>query len=452
MNLLAFPLNPLREALVPEFHRHLRENRQAASAFFSRAMSLILLVAGTGVLVGLLFAGSLADLAVSGKQLQLRSSTVGQLYWLAPAVLLLAVSETLNAILAAYDRVIIQSSVRLLGSLTNLTILSLFAGILQTHVLAMGLISAQLSMAMVQMVYLCRHGLSYRPAWPGALGARFLGISSALLLSYAASQAYAVFEKHTLTSFAVGLVSSFQYSMSMTNIIITLVGITLASVLWPRFLKYAASENRHLLYVQVLNVSRLTFLVTGLLCSLAWMNAESLIQVLFARGAFDSSDVSSASYVFRITVFTAVPISVNLILGRALISLGSSRSLGATGFTVALTGSSVLVIAHSIGSASLAISHWLFANTAGLAIQALLLVRICGGSLRSISEAFWWLLRWILVLLLAGLATQSIPQAHTGFVPLVTDVLIRSLVFSALCLALAWPAKVFRGLPAILTS
>jgi putative peptidoglycan lipid II flippase len=446
MNLLAFPLGPLREALVPEFHRRLRGDRGTASAYFSRVMTLILLVAAIGTLTGWLLAEPLTVLAVSGKQPQVRTLAVNQLYWLAPAVLLLAVSETLNAILAAYHRVILQTFARLLGAASSLAVLGMFAGILHSHVLPMAFIAAQVTITLVQVSALRRHGLSFRFAWPGALGARFVAVSGALFFSYAASQAYAVFEKHTLTSFAAGMVSSFQYAVSLTNVLITLVGVTLSNVLWPRFMEHAAVEDRGRLYSEVSVVSRFVFLAIGWLCALTWLNATTLVELIYARGAFDAAAVSRTANALQMAVFAAVPISVSLIMGRALISLGAARSVVATGVSTALVGVIVLAMAHLLGSSALALSHWLLANLAGLAIQALLLARACGGRGR-LGGDVWWLVRWVAVLLLAGGVVHLIPATQPGIVAMVVDMLMRTMVFSILFVALAWVVGLTRGLP-----
>lgn len=448
MNLLAFPLAPLREALVPEFHRRLQQGPEEASAYFSRTMTLILLVAGAGVLAGWLLAEPLTALAVSGEQAQVRSLAVGQLYWLAPAVMLLAVSETLNAILAAYHLVILQSIARLLGAVSTLAVLALLAGVLQSHVLPLGFITAQVVTTLVQIVALRRRGLVFRLVWPGALGGRFLVVSGALLITYAASQAYAVYEKHTLTAFAAGLVSSFQYAVSLTNVLITLIGVALSNVLWPRFMEHVASDDQDRLYAEISMASRFTFLITGWLCAMAWLNATALIELIYARGAFDAVAVTRTADALRLAVFAAVPVSVGLIMGRALISLGAARSVVVAGLTTAFVGSATLAVAHLLGSSTLALSHWLLANLVGLAIQAALLARICGGSQGVFFMAVWWLVRWIGVLVLAGIVTQMIPAAQPGFVALVGDIFARSAAFSTLFAALAWGVGLMFGLPA----
>lgn len=447
MNLLAFPLTPLRDALVPEFHRRLREDTKEASGYFSRAMTLVLLVAVLGTLASWLLAEPLATLAVSAKQPQVRALAVGQLYWLAPAILLLAFSETMNSIMASYHRVVMQAFARLLGMISTLVVLALFAGILQTHVLPLSVIAAQATIAVVQFVVLHREGLVYRPAWPGDLGKRFMAVSGALLATYAASQAYAVLEKHTLTSFSAGLVSSFQYSVALTNVLITLVGVSLSNVLWPRFLDHAAGEERGRLYMDVSVAVRLTFLVMGWLCALVWINATALIELVYARGAFGTTAVAQTADTLRVAVFAAVPISVGLLMGRALISLGAARSVMVVGIATTLAGSVVLVAARLLGSPVLALSHWVVANLVGMVVYVLLLARACGIRQNGHGRAVWWLARWIAILLLAGIVIQVIPAGKTGLLALVVDVILRSMVFSTLFFVLAWLSGMFRGLP-----
>jgi putative peptidoglycan lipid II flippase len=449
MNLLAFPLTPLREALVPEFHRHLKGNTEAASAYFSRAMTLILLVAAIGALVGWLLAEPLTTLAVSAKQPQVRALAVRQLYWLAPAVILLAISETLNAILASYHRVILQAFARLLGMVATLAVLALFAGMLHTHVLPLSVIAAQATIALVQVIVLRREGLVFRLAWPRTLGGRFHAISGALLMAYAASQAYSVLEKNTLTSFSAGLVSSFQYGVALTNVLISLVGVSLSNVLWPRFLDHAAGDDRARLYMEASVAVRLILLVMGWLCALVWINSTALVNVIYARGAFDAASVARTASALRVAVFAAVPISVGLLMGRALISLGAARSVMAISISTTLAGTAVLVGARLLGSPILALSHWVLANLVGMVAYGLLLARACGVPQVSTGKAVWWMLRWAIVILLPGLIVQLIPMPMPGLGLLLVDALLRTVVFSTLFLALAWLARMSHGLPSV---
>ena len=174
MNLLAFPLTPLREALVPEVYRHLQNDRAAASDYFSRAMSLILLVATGGMIIGWLFADQLAALSVSARQPEVREMAVSQLYWLAPVIVLMALSETTNAMLTAFNRVVFQGFARLLGALAALAVLGAFSGVLRANILPLSLIAAQMVTLIVQLRVTCPNGMGFRFSWPRELGVRFI--------------------------------------------------------------------------------------------------------------------------------------------------------------------------------------------------------------------------------------------------------------------------------------
>jgi len=450
MNVLAFPLTPLREALVPELHRQLYLGGESASAYFSRAMTLILMVAGMGCILAWLFASPLSGLAVSHKQPEIKALSSRLLCWLAPAVVLVGISETLNSILAAYNRVVLQSFTRLLVAASTLAILALFSGLLNSYVLPVAFMTAQIVTSFIQALALRRDGLAFRFMWPRGLGARYMEVSGALLICYAASQAYAILEKHTLTSFDAGLVSSFQYAVSLTNVLINVIGITVSSVFWPRFLDHAVSEDRGRLLAEIFVLSKFMLLIMGCLCAMTCINATALIELVFARGAFDIDTVTRTASALRVAVFAAIPISIGFIIGRALLSLGAVRSVMATGIAMAMSGSITLVFAVVMNNADLAFSHWILANLAGLAVQAVLLVKVCGRAEYMACGQIWWLIRWGGAMAVASVIAAALPEPGHVYSPLIIDIILRSAVFCILFAILCWLFGIMRGLPSIL--
>ena len=447
MNLLAFPLTPLREALVPEVYRHLQNDRAAASDYFSRAMSLILLVATGGMIIGWLFADQLAALSVSARQPEVREMAVGQLYYLAPVIVLMALSETTNAMLTAFNRVVFQGFARLVGALAALAVLGAFAGVLRADVLPVSLIAAQAVILFVQLSVMRRRGLSFRLTWPKNLGARFIILSSAMSLNFGLHQLYVVFEKHTLSFLSAGLVSSFQYAVSMTNVIITVIGVTLSSVLWPRFLQHAISENRKDMFSDLMLVWRLVLLGLGWVCSLVLLNSESLIQLIYERGAFDAASVSRTSHALQLAVFAAVPSSILLINGRVLVSLGMARSLLATGIATTSVGIVTLVIGVFFSSSSVAMLHWLFASLAGLIVQTTILFRACAPKIANVTSLLSFVVRWLIALLVSSVITHSLLTANTREkLSSFEEIIVSSFILTIVIALLYWLLGIFTGM------
>lgn len=449
MNMLAFPLGPLREALVSEVHRRKERNLEAASDYFSRALGLMLLIAALSMALGWLLVKPITALAISNRQPELRVSASVQLAWLLPGIAFLALSETLNTILIAYRRVVLQALARFLGALTTLAVLALLSGMLKSFVLPVGFLAAQVATVSIQARILGRFGLSCRPRWPRHLGGRFMAVSGALFATYGAAQAYLVYEKHVLSGFAVGWVSAFQYAVSLTNVLITLIGVALANVLWSRFLKYAASDQQANIFFEVTVASRLVFLIIGGLCAIAWLNASSLIELILARGAFDSAAIIRTTETLRMAIFSAIPASVSLVMGRALISLGAARSIVATGLATSLAGALTLATAYLLDNSHLALAHWLIANVVNLGIHALLLARICNARSMDFRKALAWVIRWAGALGVAVVAALQVRTSPSGIMGMLLDFALTSVTFVVVFTGLALVGGLFRGLSSI---
>lgn len=450
MNVLASLAAPMREALVPEFHRRLQQDAHKAMQYFSQTMTLILIVAFGGALIAWGLAEPLASLAVSSNNSEISVLTVNQIYWLAPAVVLLVVSETLNSLLVVYNRVIFQSASRLLGTISSLFILGVCSGLLNAHALPIAFISAQTVTIVVQTYALYKEGLKFRIARP-IVDTKFLAVSGSLLISYAASQGYTLLEKHALTFFEAGLVSSFQYAVSLTNVIITLVGVTISAVLWPRMLSFAATKDHAIIFTEAMLTTRLIFLGLGGLCAIVWLNASSIVTLLFARGAFTTSDIPRAAEALQLAVFAAVPISVYFSLSKALLSVGAAKSLMVTGLFVAISGSLILACATISQSSTLALSHWVTANVAGLIVQISLLWRACGGFTKNkLQQGVWWVFRWLVVLIGATFFTEVITRLDNSVEFVAPAIALKIFVFLAFFAVLSWQLKLTQELSSLL--
>jgi putative peptidoglycan lipid II flippase len=444
MNVLASLAAPMREALVPDYHRRLQRDEKDAKRYFSQAMTLILCIAFGGMLLGLLFPDFFASLVVNANNPGLRSLSVYQIYWLAPGIVLLVISETLNALLAAYNKVVFQSLARLLGAISSVCVLLTVAGALGSYALPIAFLTAQTITVFLQGHVLYRAGLRFSFSWP-RLDRKFFAISGSLLLSYVASQLYVIIEKNTLTFFEAGLVSSFQYAVSLTNVIVTMVGITMSSVLWPRMMKYVATDEHESLFEETLLTSRLILFALGVFCGLIWLNATSIVTLLFARGAFVASDIPKAANALQIAVFASIPISIGFVVGKGLVSFGAARSLMTTGLTIAVVGSVTLLLANSLANETLALAHWVVANSVGLAVQMLLLKKLCKNMQGEKQRAFWWLVRWSAAMVIALLCANAIDQASSEeYLKLIECAFYRSAVFLAAFGLVAWSSGLCR--------
>ena len=398
LNFLIFPLGPLKESLVPMVHGYAAQDSTKSSLYFSKGMTLILIVASVGVAIALLGGKQLSGMIAGDISEETYHLIVRQLYWLAPAIWLLAISETLNALLSSFHKVIFQMTSRVLAAATSLISIGALSQFIGINSLPISFISGQLMMSLVLIYAFFKLRISFRPSWPSGLGRDYFYLSFMLLVSAFFSQLYSLYEKNIFIGFGSGLISSFQYGVALTNVVIAILVGSFANVFWPRFMEYAKQENWDALSRELSLSVKLSVLGLGYFCTFIYIYAEPVVNIVFVRGAFDLESAIRTVEMLRATIFTALPIAVIILIGRVLISLKSAKSIMLVGLVVAISGSCVLKISQYLNSPEIAIHHWLFANSVGFIFSALFFAKLCNLKLDSYITSFWWSARFFICL------------------------------------------------------
>ena len=450
MNLLAFPLASLKEALVPGVHQYGQSEPQKASAYFSQGMSLVLLVAAVGLVAAWVFGSRLSALMLGGSPSSAMEGLVmRQLHWLAPGILLLAISETLGALLTSFHKVIFQMVSRVLAASTSLMCIGIFSGWIGINALSISFLFGQLVMALVLIVVFFRMQIVFKPSWPIDLGRSYFYLSFTLLISALATQLYLLYEKAVFADFGTGIISSFQYGVSLTNVVIAILAGSLASVFWPRFMAYVQQDDFSSLYKEVALAIKISLIALGGVCSFAYLCASPIVSIIFVRGAFNQDAALKTAEMLQATIFTALPIAIITLLGRVLISLRSSKAIMFVGLSIAISGAITLKLAYQIESINLAIHHWLVANIIGCIVSALVFGRVIKLHFSNYLSDVWWVGRFIITLILVmvlwGVLGTSISIESLGLISL----FLMAAAYGFLYLFIAWAARL---LPPLKTS
>lgn len=444
LNFLGFYIHPIREALVPGFHRSAKRDVTAAHAYFTQALALVMALAAAASLAMLAIPGGWAVFVTAAGDAALRTEVAAMVRLLAPAVVFLALSEVLNALLSSYKRVLFQQAVRLVGALSMLACLGALSGRWGSYALVVGFIAAQAVMAAAQALLLLRLGLRLKLSSRIVLDAPFFAVAGALTVSYACAQAYAVYEKNVFTWFGTGWISAFQYGMALVNVVVSVLAASLANMLWPRFLDAASAGDPQAARRAAARAIAFLLLALGPVTLLCFREASAVIELVFARGAFGAESLERTTTAFRAAVFTALPAAIIHVLARALVSARAARALGAIGITIAAAGTATLELARFADNVQFALHHWLIGNVAGAALAGWLFLR--GGELGAdrAQRVLGWGMRWALVMgatyWLAPHASLSVPGKPGLAIDLMTNFLMLAAAFWAAC----WLAGLFR--------
>lgn len=418
INLLLFYVQPLREALVPLVFTAANADRDHASALFSAGLAAqaVLALASMALLVLLVLApvGALSYFGVHEAEL-------GRLlFGFLPFFVLYALAETCNGLLLSFNRVVYQAVARLVAALIGLACLWLLAGRIGVLALVLGLLITQVVMLLASIIGLKRERMrwtwrGFAPLWQEP---RFRSVVSALLVSYLLAQVYVVIERLTMVGLQQGLVASYQYSVALVNVLISLLAYPLANLLWPRFLAQASYEGaEEMLHTTARVVAPLTLILLAC-CSFTVRFSLEIVQLLFARGSFDAASVALTSQALRATVFAALSISLFTIFSRILVAQGRGRAIAASSISIALSGSGVVLLAGWLRNVTLLQWHWAIGNTVGLCVIIVLLLRPVAQPAQYVRAALVFLLRASSAVFLALWATSSVVSLGNTWGPL----------------------------------
>lgn len=440
VGLLCFYMAPLKEALVPAVHRARERGDAEAGKVLSAGLSLLfVLMSGSSMLLFLPSTG-LAGI-VSGVGDGAAGDILQAVPWLAAYLWTLVLAETLNTTLVSFNQVVRQALVRIAAALVLLATIAIAGASMGVG----GLFLAQV-LSMLTLVLASAWALRYLRfrllirAWPVLRDSGMLPLFTSLLITYLFSQLYVLAERSAMIHLGTGLVSGFQYSTALVNVLVSLLAYPLANLLWSRFLAQVAGGEERAAQTLALRACGLLFYLLMVVCVFVWANAREIVLILYGRGAFDEASVQLTSAALRATIFAAIPISIMAVLGRWLMSLPGAHRQVWIGLATTGAGLSVIGGAVWVHSAQWVMLHWLLANFAGLVVSASIFVHAAGFKWRHWLLAFRWLLSTGLVAFAAAWLTPSMALGDTK-IALAAAVAIEGVMYLLIVLALTWTMR-----------
>jgi putative peptidoglycan lipid II flippase len=377
VNLLCFFVHPLREALVPELHKVSQlELQDKASGILSAASLLLLGLSTLAVALVLIAPDQLVSLVARHAEGVERNDIKNSLIWLLPSLWLFSFSETLNTVLTSYNRVIYQAASRILGTLATMASLALLSGHLGVSALAIGLMAGQFVTIILSLLALSNCNLNLVLVSPLYLkDGSFFTMFFSLILTYLSAQIYSVFERSVMLGLAPGLIASFQYSVNLVNVMLSIVAYPLINLLWPVFMQSVYQSDRLQLNAIVIKMAGLLAFALCTICAYSYVHSLEIIELVYLRGAFDSDSLVKTNLAFRCAIFAAVPIGLYALLVRVFLSMGESRLIAIVGIGTAISGMFILLWAQHTSNLVLAQIHWFAANGMGLILCVIMYLK-----------------------------------------------------------------------------
>ena len=274
---------------------------------------VVVVYAFTDVLVGIFASGFDAETAAMAG-LFIRISVWGVFFRLISAI------DT--AFLNANERFVVPSLTGIPLDIVTIASIALASFLNQPFLLAVGIAGSYFSQMALQEPFVRK--LKPRRKWRLSLRdphvKKMVALVVPVALGVGANQINVLVDR-TLASGFTGGISALNYANKVDNVLENVVIMSLATVLFPAFSKYAARGELKALSGSLSKAVAATVLLM-LPCSVAaFCYSEEAIRLLFGRGMFDETAVSLTTQAMQAYSVGLLFLSVNAVLIRALYSL-----------------------------------------------------------------------------------------------------------------------------------
>jgi putative peptidoglycan lipid II flippase len=449
VSMLTFYMSPLKEALVPAVHRALERGGAQAGRVLSAGLSLLLALTTVACAVLWVSAPDAAGLIMRVNE-GASAEIVVLVSWLLPYLWLYVLAETLNTTLVSFNQVLRQALIRIVAALVLLgTIAAAGAslgvgGLLLAQILSMTTLIVTSGLALRHL----RLRLLMRP-WPVLIESGMVPLFVSLLITYFFAQLYILAERSAMIHLGTGLISGFQYSAALVNVLVSLLAFPLSNLLWSQFMARAAAGDSTTAQALAVRACGLLFYVLMVTCTFAWSHAREIIELLYGRGAFDEASVQLSTAALKATIFAAIPISLMSVLGRWLMSLPGAYRQVWIGLATTVVGLFVIGAAVLAGSERLVLLHWLLANLAGLLVSGGIFVSEARFNQAQAFVAARWMVQVTLVSVAAAWITPSIAWGGSK-VAVLAALLLQGGLYLVVVAGLTWIFRIVPSLRAML--
>lgn len=448
-NFLCFYLHPLKEALVPATFRSSKISMEEASEMLSAGIILLTLLVGISALILFLSPNILAEWISSGAHSD--QYLLDLLPWFIPFLFLFTFSETLNHILLGFNKNLTQATSRIVAGAASLVTLILLSAQFGIKAMVISLSVYQLVVVVISLWALLSLQLKFKWTSVKILKTQHVfTLFGSLFISYLVAQLYVLIERNAMMQLSNGLLSSYQYSTSLVNMLLSMIAFPFANLLWNKFLNTDHLGDIDNALSILFRASCALFFILFPICVFAYLNAKAIIFIIYSRGAFDAHSLQMTAEAFKFTIFAAIPIGLSSVIGRYLISSKKSNYIAITGISIALTSIGVVLLSSYLNSIQLVLFNWLLGNLMGFCVCVMASLKEVTLAPEKINKILITLSQSILLILVTAFLSPDFTQSNTTKVQSIINLSYNFIIYIFILFFLAKISGVARKIESII--
>lgn len=316
--------NPIRQSLIPIFrHDLVQRGERAAWAGVSILLNNLVLVLIFVVVLGWLLAPYLVTLVGPGFRDESRSLAASLVRIMMVSVVFVGLGTLLSQILFSYQRFMLPG---LMGSAHNLVLivsLVALAGTYGIYGLAAGIVLGAFSQFVFQLPFLWKNRKFYSSRVnlrdPGTI--EMGKLSFPILISAGGKELARSTDRIFASLLPVGSLSALSFAYGLISFLRAFFIGTAQESIFPHFTKLSAEQKFGTLSRQLFQYLRIAFFITLPIAIGAIVLAESIVRVVYQRGAFDETSVHLTSWALMFYAIGFPASSMSAILNRTFFGL-----------------------------------------------------------------------------------------------------------------------------------
>jgi putative peptidoglycan lipid II flippase len=299
------------------------EDRDAVSNTFSNVTNFVLLVLLVTIAFGMLTARVWLPLLFSGFDSATTELSVRLTYIIFPAVMFLAISGILTAVLNGFHRFALPALVPAWTSLSVIAGAFIAGGENAIYVIAIATAAGFCLQGLMLIPATASLGIHYRPVMDlrhPAIG-KLLRLGVPLFLYLLIASASALVERNLASHLSAGAVSVLTYAFRLFTVPGNFLAAPLATVAYPLFAREAGRPDRGNLKAEFSKTLRMMFLL--FLPTSLWviLNALPVTRLLYEHGSFHLQDSLLTSRVLAVYATAILPYALAVVTLRCLFAL-----------------------------------------------------------------------------------------------------------------------------------
>lgn len=362
VSLLGFYIHPFRESLTSSVHQGKSLDIKLASKAITSGIVTIFVL---GLLLSLflillLFSEYLNNIFNNSKEL------FKLLLAFLPYFILFGLAELTNGLLTSFNLPIEQGLSRLIAAFSSLIIILYLGDRIGVFSLVLSLFISQISILFISSLILYKNGIRF--LWDGFTfikDNKFISMLGVLLFNCLLAQIYLFYERWAMSQFQAGSISSYQYAISIVNVLISIFCLTLINMIWPVLLNFKHADDHTGMVRIAVSTGKWIILTLTALALFVFMYSENIVEIIFSRGSFVFSSQIQTAQALRLTIFAAISVTCVMLGLRVLMSQRRNKAVLIVSSFIALSGISIISLSLFFQSIIILQLHWFIANLFG---------------------------------------------------------------------------------------